>query len=91
MDSIQIIDAPILTALVLVSQNWVDEVVLYLPSIGSGAEIFPEVLLVYSLNHTGVEAFFEILFGMLLAIIWGYQRNKDSRQTAAWPFLPARF
>jgi hypothetical protein len=51
--------------------------VIHLPSPGIGEPISPEEFIVYELNYMVVEASLGAIFGLLLGIIWGYQRKND--------------
>lgn len=57
--------------------------ILHLPSPEPGVGISPEVFVVYQLNYMVVEACIGAVFGLLLGLIWGYQRRYDSRPAMA--------
>jgi hypothetical protein len=57
--------------------------ILHLPSAEPGVGISAEAFVFYLLNSMVVEASIGAIFGLLLGLIWGYQRKKDSWPTAA--------
>jgi hypothetical protein len=56
---------------------------MHLPTAGPGEAITPDAFLVYELTWAGVQALFGAVFGLLLGLIWGYQKKNNSPQITA--------
>ena len=54
--------------------------ILNLPTAGPAEAITPNAFLLYEFTWAGVQAFLGLLFGLLLGLIWGYQKKNNSLQ-----------